>query len=442
MLWWSVLAARAGVVEDLGAASARYPKDAVVACSPMSDLVALLPELPVPPGLSSSPTGRLLLELTDPELSTALGIDPTGGVTMVTREDQELPVELALPFSGTEEQADALVRRFDPSAEGSDGVWSLAMRGHRFLVVHEPGRRWSLVSGSTRPPAQAAPLPEVLGGLPDVSGCAMYLPGLPPTGRLHFEIEEVVGFLPLRGGAPGALRFVVDRPLGPLWTATDAPLPVGRADTAPDAVAVISVPIQDLFTSLATSQGTPELADELRRHVSLPSGATLAAWGDPRHGGRWMAMTEVLDRRGRPFSPRRLSRLAVRALRDDAGVSRVGRDGLAMAFGDQTVYARFAEDGRVALGSEPIAPSIALASVGTPWLDGTDMERVRGALFTLSATGAASVELALRASGERTVELVVEISLDPSARDDLRQGLQPVLETVLGVMGEAPGMRR
>ncbi|MCA9495192.1 MAG: hypothetical protein KC621_34930 [Myxococcales bacterium] len=437
MLWWSVLAARAGVVGDLGSASARYPDDAVVSCAPLSDLVAALPSLPLPPGLSTSTTGRMVLELMDPARSAELGIDPGGPVTLVTREKQDLPVELALPFSGTEAQASALVHRFDPTAEGGDGIWSLVIRGRPFLVVHEPGRSWSLVSGSTRPPAPVTTLPAALEGLPEVAGCAMYLPGLPRTDRLHLAIEEVAGFVPLHGGAPGTIRFVVEEPLGPLWTASDVPLSVGRSADPPDAIAVVSVPLQDLFTALAAAQGSPELAEQLQRHVSLPSGAVMAAWGDPRSGGRWAAISEILDRRGRPFSPRRLSRLATRALRHDMVASRFGRDGVAMGVGGQVVYARFAEDGRVALGNDPLAPSVALATAGAPWIDEDRMSLMNGGPLTIRSTGPVSVDLVLRAAGERVVELVVDVHLDPTARTGLQQALQPVLDAAFGAFGDS-----
>ena len=54
-----------------------------------------------------------------------------------------------------------------------------------------------------------------------------------------------------------------------------------------------------------------------------------------------------------------------------------------------------------------------------------------------SSTGPVSVDLVLRAAGERVVELVVDVHLDPTARTGLQQALQPVLDAAFGAFGDS-----
>ncbi|MEQ1569090.1 MAG: hypothetical protein ABMA64_25865 [Myxococcota bacterium] len=443
-MWGWAISAFAGpapeAVHELGG---RYPAaELVVSCSPLAAVTGIARSVPLPPALTASPIPRLLSELSTDGAAAAAGIDDAQGFTLVVHPDSGLK-ELRLPFSGSVEQAGALVARIDPgaapaasgeAAEPREASWTLTVKGAPHRALLHGG--WLSVSSGETSAASASPDPRpALDGIPDVAGCAVRLRDKKGADKL----EAMHAFLPLAGGAPAIARFTLPEALPPALRRTDADIPVGRVLQPPSMVMTVSAPLDELLLGALTgdSEAVParEALQGLMEEVRIPDGGSIAFLGNPRKGGQWVGMVRLVgvDRK------LKVGGLVKTLARNGkaSGVVRTGSRSL-VVYGDKSVvYAQFADDGRVAVGSNPLVVVAALSEAGEPWLDAAGLAAARTSpllLRTVDPAGSLGLTVGVRPWDERVIELFVDAKLSDTDRAALQQNLGPMIGMMIPIL--------
>lgn len=439
----SSLALAGTPVEEVRGALSQYPDaGGVVSCAPLSgvtDVIGVFAKNK--PKETTQALDGLLFDLAQEGGGTALGVDVSGTLTVVGgAEGDKRPLLVRLPFNGTAAQAEALVKRFDTGATAAGDGWDLTVKGKKMHASVANGRL--TVADASPPGARSRSESTLLVDLPTAPGCvALFHP--PKKAGDKLPLTELGLYAPLKGGAPMVLRLGADKPLPKGFSRTDAPIPFGYLDQPPDSVVTISTPLEDLLVGVMEldekGKGRAALLEELHAKVQLPSGASFALIGNPRSGGQWVGMAQVLNEKGRPFPRGGLVKKAVKELGggEKGSVDRVDRTTFSMTAGKgkNVVYVHAAKGGYLVVGSSAeLTKRVSDTSTGVPWLDDAGLAAAREApLLVRAAQEGADVRFAVR-EHQGALELTAEVKLSPEKREAMKMGMGLMASAMLPMM--------
>ncbi|RME21830.1 MAG: hypothetical protein D6798_17270 [Deltaproteobacteria bacterium] len=415
-----------------------------VACAPAGDVLQALGTVALESGGIASDDPAVDALLGGVAHLSAQGIAVDEALVLTMWKAGEEPVgELALPFSGDEEQARTLLDRLGIAPEpvpGAPGRWV----GHD----EDGDTRVRLVDGSLAlsfngsPPARDD-LPvldrELVAGLPDGPGCAAWvaLSGDAATAARPIVGERglaIAGFLPFQREGIGLVRV---RSVGPFPQAMSqsgwAPV-TGSGHESPGMVVTVGPGLADLLddAELVAHLGlTPAQVRRVQRTANIGAGSTIALFGDPR-GRDFVAVLPVDGTRGPTRAhkvSRRLRRLARRVGFD---VLRSDDRSMVVSVGTDLVFVEV-RDGRIYLAAHGPRALEAAEGVGEPWVHSEDLAwALRWPVAAWTGLGGPAMQrypLKVQA-GFRGVDDVLEVGI--RVRTDMPAGmLGPMLARIL-----------
>lgn len=339
----------------------------VVACSPFGSLLDLAHSIPLPPALADGargkPTLELLLELRDPAVARAWGLDLAGPLVVSGGKVEGAEyTAVSLPFGGTRADAEGLLQKLTDSPLGATTEgWTVYAPEHTYTAGYLPGRL-TLRSAGAPAPTPGAPT-TLLDGLPGVDGCAMWF----RAGEAAEKLGGVSAFVPTRGGAPLLVRMETPSLPPALFAGRPAPPVGGSSDEAPAMLLTVGLPLDDILSALGDDPKMPaaELA-ALRDHVRIQGGLTVALFGNPR-AANFVAVLPVTAADGSPLPAKRVAKVLAKVAREMGGDAKVKKGRMQAVVEGRAVWAQ-AAGGRLVIGTNELAVEQTVAGTGTPWI--------------------------------------------------------------------------
>jgi hypothetical protein len=339
------------------------------ACAPLSDTFAVLDRAGIGSEmLMMMPENvKYWLSMSDPAVALEAGVDLDGSLIMTADEGEGMDraMSLSIPFSGSGEQATAMLERIGPrkgSPPGASmGGWDVSGSG---------GGHFQLRSG----PLDAVTVnPALLSGLPSVPGCAILATDIAKekmSGSILIHAPFVGENEPLRIriSTPGSLTF-------PSLTVPPQ-LPDIRTDTVPMAVAVVRFePIallqqesfwseESLWEEMGEKPGfSQEDVDKVAERLRVMPGTTIALFGNPKEP-QWAATLPVANPEGRALSTWKLRRGMKKA---DSSLEWSSRTTFTISRDEGPISGEISK-GTIRLASSDALLSEARSDSGTPWI--------------------------------------------------------------------------
>lgn len=370
----STLASFAFAGENAVAYATNPEVSVLVECAPLrgmlrADSAAELDEL-----MASMGTDKDMdwIRLLDPAQAAAAGFDLDGGMLMVASKlGDNTGVLASIAFSGTDAQADALLRSFSDKFERTSTGWQINADNDPMLLTLQGGQLQ--LTGQAAPPQPGSgDVPQVLNGLSDADSCVIFIrskgDGKVPAGE--FALQTLFG-----DGKNSDVRMRADIPEHPapkLLARSKAPLG-GSSEEAPMAVLTIGVPLLDLVDLLPDKPATAGAKAEIAKmKFKIKAGTTLAFSGSKEDPNLSAAM-RVGGRMGMPHSGARVSRAVEKALTDNgAPVERVDKRTLMISLNGGPVSGKTlwigTRFGKMYVATDEAGLNTLIDGGGTPWL--------------------------------------------------------------------------
>ena len=384
-LLFSAMADGPGEVLQARLASAgEAPPPMGVACQPASTLFEWLEEF-----IGDNPVfsqlvmqvgqGDSLLQFLEADRRTALGLDESGPLHMLAWDEA---VEVGVPFSGTEAQAELLSSLWE-------GPGIVSERSENLLFWRQ----------GTRDPLMEVPQ-SLFAGLEGVGGCMGY--SLVPAG-FRPDPAPFMGAMLIHGGegpglffrfapTPSAFSLPLTALAESLAISREAP-ENARTDRMPMAVISAGLDLQDylkLIEVTATFQGRdmPEPLEGFGGQLDIPGGIVLALFEDDQEAISLAGVIPIRKPNGRTFAPGVLNRRLMTLLEDEFNsCEKTSRKSLSCHDDPAESEGRplwageplpnqvhvLVERGRILLATEDSLLAEMVAGTGEPWLDSEEL---------------------------------------------------------------------
>ena len=383
-----------------------------VSCSPVSDMVEILQQLPLKadkPLGEQSVLERNLLPLLKPGALEARGVDPKGGFLIsagTTVDGKETNLFVSVPFGSDVVKAEALVNSYFTGAKPGKlpGSWTAIAQGQSLDLTLASGALVGKSQNQTKRP-QAGRI-ELLDNIGDTPGCAIYLDGSGlkraerKLRKVPFKIHGFSMFVPTRGGT-GRVRL-----------STDAKIPVDR----PSVVVVWNLNFLELMSAAGRMlppqiRGVSQLREALKEPdklpIQIPPGTVVVGFDQGPEKSFAMAIP-LQTRRGRPVPARRIAKSIDNLIKElKLPVKRRGKLDFEMSLKKQAVYLSIRR-GLIVVGTQKDIVTQAIQGQGQPW--------VSNALIDMSETSALVAELRNRPTPEKPA---AEVRAGLSMKDGL-----------------------
>lgn len=345
----------------------------VVECAPLSGMISAETASQMGELAALMDTNEMAwMRLLDPAEARAAGLDLDGGLLVVAGDVGDSKGMIgSIAFSGTADQADALLRSATDAVERDGDLWTVGARGTPVRAQFRDGQLTFSADGGDFAPA-ASRGPAVLSGLPDADGCVIFArskgEGKIPEGQLG--LHSAFG-----GGDASTLTVLAELPEHPapgLLSRPKAPLG-GSSVEAPLAVLTVGVPLLDLAELLPDRPATASAKAQIATmKFKIKAGTTIAFTGS-KDDPHLAAAMRVGGRMGAPHRGVQVSRALERTLTDNgATVERLDKRTLRVDLGAGPVAGQSlligARFGRLYVAMDEAALNNLITGRGAPWL--------------------------------------------------------------------------